>query len=55
MRTEGHLSPFDIEPVPAHVWDPLLEIPRQQEEFRKYWNANINRRPIVQSAALVLP
>ena len=47
--------PFDIEPVPTHHWDPQLTLPRQQEEFRKYWNANINRRPIVQPDALVLP
>lgn len=48
----GTKLPFDIETIPAHLWEPgTLDVGR--EAFLKYWRANINRPPLVELEPLV--
>ena len=42
--------PFDIESIPAHLWEPDGTL---TERRRKYWQANINRPPLVAPEPLV--
>lgn len=50
---KGTSLPFDISPVPTNLWDTAQTIAERQSQFRTYWKANINRRPIVAPSLLV--
>ena len=50
---QGTNLPFDIAPVPTHFWYPGGTLSDRKEQFRNYWKANINRRPIVEPDPLV--
>jgi len=46
---KGTAVPFDVNHISANFWDPEgASIPQQIEQFRSYWKANEERRPIVE-------
>lgn len=49
----GTSLPFDIESIPAHLWEPGGTLEERREEFLRYWQANINRPPLVAPEPLV--
>jgi hypothetical protein len=49
----GTHLPFDIESLPAHLWDPSGTLEERREKFLKYWQANINKPPLVTPEPLV--
>jgi hypothetical protein len=49
----GTPLPFDIESIAAHVWNPSATLEDRRDRFLKYWQANINRPPLVAPEPLV--
>ena len=50
---EGTNLPFDTQPVPTRMWDPATSISKRKDEFKAYWEANAQRRRIVEADPLV--
>ena len=52
---EGTQNPFDIEPVPTHFWKSgsSVSLREKQTALREYWQANAERRRIVEPEPLV--
>lgn len=49
----GSSLPFDIESIAAHLWNSTDTLEDRREKFLKYWQANMNRPPLVLPEALV--
>lgn len=45
--------PFDISPVPTHMWSADKTLEEARRAFRDYWKKNIRRPSIVQTVPLV--
>lgn len=50
---EGTPSPFDIQPVPTHFWNPSAPLSDRKAALLAYWSANTRRRRIVEPDPLV--
>lgn len=50
---EGTALPFDTEAVPTRMWDNEKSVAQKKAEFRAYWEANAQRRRIVEADPLV--
>lgn len=48
----GTELPFDIESIPAHLWEPGT-LDERRAKFLQYWQANINRPPLVALEPLI--
>lgn len=49
----GEQIPFDIRGVPIYIWRSDEPVESRQAEFRRYWDANIHRPPLVPTEGLV--
>lgn len=49
----GEQMPFDIRGVPIYFWRPNDSVEDRQAGFRRYWDANIRRPPLVPTEGLV--
>lgn len=50
---KGTALPFDTQPVPTCIWDSEVSIEDKRKQFRTYWEANAQRRRIVEADPLV--
>lgn len=50
---QGSSIPFDVQAIPTNKWDPQETLEERKQQFRKYWQANKRRRPIVAEEPLV--
>jgi hypothetical protein len=47
---EGTKLPFDQEMIPCHFWKPGESVAERKKAFVEFWEKNINRPPIVNTA-----
>ena len=50
---EGQSIPFDIQGVPIYFWRSDDSVEKRRTDFRRYWNANIRRPPLVATEGLI--
>lgn len=50
---DGTLPPFDTQAVPTRFWDSKVSVADRKAEFKAYWEANAQRRRIVEADPLV--